>query len=561
MPLTDKNGYTENRYFLLYELFQEISASLDPQKSLNSIIDAAVKITDATSGSLVMVDWENNILEIKVSRGFVKHIGDVRLRVGEGVTGWVALSGEPILVSDVTNEPRYIPVKEDIQTELAVPMKLEHELIGVLNVDSTRKHAFTQEDVALLTLLANQSAQVIHNGNLFDTVNRQVKELSTLIEINKMIASSLSVEKILNQIVERTAELMHSNICSIMLVSEDGKSLELKAYYGGDFNLQRKSIPISGTLYGKVLRDKKSRRIKNLRDVKHEKLEEITDNEGIHALLTVPLVARDVAIGLLNIYKSYSYEFSDEEKRLLRTFADLCAVAIDNAHLHEQTVLLEDQARRAGRVAAVGELAVGIAHEIRNPLTIIKMIFEAGETLNEEDRHVISTELQRMNKIITQLLDYTRLKEPEREWCQLGKILENSFLLLNYDLSKKNIQLTKCVPDKLPLVWADPVQLQQIFLNILLNASDAVPEGGKIKVQCGTTDDKFIEVKIHDNGSGLPDAVKKNLFVPFTSTKEKGLGLGLSIVKSLIEAHLGSVHIESTPGVGTIVTVRLPETH
>lgn len=509
MPLTDKNGYTENRYFLLYELFQEISASLDPQKSLNSIIDAAVKITDATSGSLVMVDWENNILEIKVSRGFVKHIGDVRLRVGEGVTGWVALSGEPILVSDVTNEPRYIPVKEDIQTELAVPMKLEHELIGVLNVDSTRKHAFTQEDVALLTLLANQSAQVIHNGNLFDTVNRQVKELSTLIEINKMIASSLSVEKILNQIVERTAELMHSNICSIMLVSEDGKSLELKAYYGGDFNLQRKSIPISGTLYGKVLRDKKSRRIKNLRDVKHEKLEEITDNEGIHALLTVPLVARDVAIGLLNIYKSYSYEFSDEEKRLLRTFADLCAVAIDNAHLHEQTVLLEDQARRAGRVAAVGELAVGIAHEIRNPLTIIKMIFEAGETLNEEDRHVISTELQRMNKIITQLLDYTRLKEPEREWCQLGKILENSFLLLNYDLSKKNIQLTKCVPDKLPLVWADPVQLQQIFLNILLNASDAVPEGGKIKVQCGTTDDKFIEVKIHDNGSGLPDAVKE----------------------------------------------------
>ncbi|KAA3658149.1 MAG: GAF domain-containing protein [Calditrichaeota bacterium] len=505
-----------------------------------------------------MVDWEHNVLEIKVSRGFVKDIGDVRLRVGEGVTGWVALSGQAMLVNNVAEEPRYFQLKADIQTELAVPMKLEDQLIGVLNVDSTRKNAFSEEDVDLLTLLANQSAQVIHNGNLFDTVNRQVNELSTLIEINKMIASSLSVETILHQIVERTASLMHSKICSVMLVSEDGQSLDLKAQFGGNDNFKRRSIPIAGTLYGKVLRDKKPRRVKNLRDAKNEKLPGFDSQEEVHALLTVPLVAREEAIGLLNIYKSEAYQFSKGEKRLLRSFADLCAIAIDNARSHEQIIRLEDQSRRAGRVAAVGELAVGIAHEIRNPLTIVKMIFEAEENLNEEDRQVISTELQRMNKIITQLLDYTRLKEPEREWCHLNKILKNTFLLLNYDLNKKNIQLKKSIPDKLPPIWADPVQLQQIFLNILLNASDAVSEGGEIAVHCELSDDKFLEITIKDNGAGLPESVKKNLFVPFTSTKEKGLGLGLSIVKSLIEGHSGTVRIESTPGKGTVVILRLP---
>ncbi|KAA3619648.1 MAG: GAF domain-containing protein [Calditrichaeota bacterium] len=545
----------ENRYFLLYELFQEISASLDPQESLNSIIDAAVKITGATSGSLILIDWESNVLEIKVSRGFVEHIGNVRLRLGEGITGWVALSGQAMLVTDVANEPQYVQVREDIQTELAVPMKLDDKIIGVLNVDSTRMNAFTEEDVELLSLLANQSAQVIRNGNLFEDVTRQVDELATLIEINKMIAGSLSVEKILQQIVERTATLMHSKICSVMLISEDGKYLELKAQHGdSEFYLQKPRIPIAGTLYGKIIREKKSRRIKNLADAKQEKLSEI---EGINSLLSVPLVARGESIGLLNIYKSDEYSFSNNENRLLRTFADLCAITIENARLHEKTIVLEDQSRRAGRIAAVGELAVGIAHEIRNPLTIVKMIFEAEENLNAKDKKVISSELGRMNKIITHLLDYTRLKEPEREICPLSEIIDNTLLLLHYELNKKNIVLQKDIPENLPLISADPVQLQQIFLNILLNASEAIGSDGRIEMKISANADN-VEIRIKDDGPGLPPSIQDKLFVPFNSTKEKGLGLGLSIVKSLLEAHGGSIAIASEPGRGTLVTMWLP---
>ncbi len=549
----------ENRYFLLYELFQEISSSLDPQEALNSIIDAAVKITRASSGSLILVDWENNLLEIKVSRGFIKHIGDLRLRVGQGITGWVALSGEPMRISDVGSEPHYVKVRDDINAELAVPMKLDDKVIGVLNVDSTKREAFRDDDVELLTLLAKQSAQVIRNGHLFEDMTRQVDELSTLIEINKMIAHSLSVDKILHQIVERTAFLMNSRVCSVLLLSDDGKELQLKAQFGGSPEYARRpNIPVAGTIYGKVIGEKKSRQVKNLHEEKHGKFGGLAEKEGLHSLLTVPLIAGGEAIGLLNIYKSNAYRFDRSERRLVRTFADLCAIALENARLHEKTLQLEDQSRRAGRIAAVGELAVGIAHEIRNPLTIIKMIFEAGSELTAQDRDVIASELARMNKIITQLLDYTRLKQPEKKICALEKIIDDTLLLVSYDFGKRSIQINKKIAPNLPGIVADPVQLQQIFLNILMNAADALIEDGEIQLYCTRVADGFVEVKIMDNGPGLPKIVQENLFVPFTTTKEKGLGLGLSIIKRLADENGGQVFIETQTGKGTIVSIHLP---
>ena len=190
---------SQNRYLLLYELFQSISSTLDPKKALNLIIDAAVKITEATSASLCLVDWDKKILNIEVSRGFVKHIGELKLKVGEGITGWVAKTGKSLLVKDVSLDSRYVQVKEDIKSELAVPLMIDGKLIGVVNVDSNKLNAFDIEDLELLILLSKQSAQEIQNGQLFDTVRRKVEELSTLIEINKTITSTFSLDIILTQ--------------------------------------------------------------------------------------------------------------------------------------------------------------------------------------------------------------------------------------------------------------------------------------------------------------------------------------------------------------------------
>jgi signal transduction protein with GAF and PtsI domain len=178
-----------SRLYLLYELFHSISSTLETEKALNLIIDAAVRITGATCGSLILVDWENQRLDIKVSRGFVKHIGNIKLKVGEGVTGWVAQNGLPLLVTDVTQEPRYVQLKTDIKSELAVPLALDDKVIGVLNVDSTRLHAFDQEDVELLTLLSKQSAQVIRNGQVHKkmlALEEQVRRAERLATVGEL---------------------------------------------------------------------------------------------------------------------------------------------------------------------------------------------------------------------------------------------------------------------------------------------------------------------------------------------------------------------------------------
>jgi signal transduction histidine kinase len=550
---------SQNRYFKLYELFQSISSTLDPEKALNLIIDAAVKITGASSGSLCLVDWDKNILDIKVSRGFIKPIGDLKLQVGEGITGWVAKHDAPLLVRDISKDHRYVELKEDIKSELAVPLEVDGELIGVVNVDSVKVNAFDVEDLELLTLLSKQSAQVIRNSRLYDTVHRKVEELSTLIEVNKTIAGTLSLDRILHEIVERTAKLMDSKLCALRLLSDDGAELVLRAHYGrSSIYSDAPDIRVKGSLIGKVIQTGEAIQVQDVKKQADYRLFDFAQQEGLCALLSVPLKVRETIIGVININKATSYVFSQEEVTLLHTFADLCAIAIENARLYNKMVILEEQTRRAERLAAVGELAAGVAHEIRNPLTIIKMIFESGGELNSKDVEVITEELERMNQIVTHFLKFAKPKEPNREACDVNKNLENVLLLLSHSVDSKRIQLSKHLEENLPIIQADTIQLQQVLFNLLMNSIEALPEEGKVEITSRSLQPDSIAIDIRDNGSGIPKSVKDNLYVPFTTTKPKGLGLGLSIVKRIVRVHKGKVEIESEEGQGTLVHIELP---
>ena len=177
--MVEKSRLTE-----LYSLSRVISSTLEPQEVLNLIIDAAVKITRATTGSLMLIDTDSGVLNIEVARGFPPRvISETKLKIGEGVTGWVAKEGKPLLVPDVTKDGKYVKIDKDVKSELAVPLVLEDEVVGVVNVDSVRTSAFTHEDLELLSTLAGQSAKVIQNAKLYEALKRKVEELSALFEI------------------------------------------------------------------------------------------------------------------------------------------------------------------------------------------------------------------------------------------------------------------------------------------------------------------------------------------------------------------------------------------
>ena len=224
---------------------------------------------------------------------------------------------------------------------------------------------------------------------------------------------------------------------------------------------------------------------------------------------------------------------------------------------------LEDQLHQSERLAALGEMVAAVSHEIKNPLGIIRStaelmgtLPEAGET-HRKLSSVITEESTRLNRIVTEFLDFARPQTPDIRECDLRDIIEKNIDFLRPEFDKKGITI-KAQPDGRPLtLMADHGQLYRAFLNIFINASQSMETGGTIDVQVHE-DNQHLRVEVRDTGCGISQENLKRIFNPFFTTKDKGTGLGLSIVRKIIEGHKGTIAIESQEGKGTRVEISLP---
>jgi signal transduction histidine kinase len=224
---------------------------------------------------------------------------------------------------------------------------------------------------------------------------------------------------------------------------------------------------------------------------------------------------------------------------------------------------LKEELSRAEHLSSLGKLTAGISHEIRNPLGIIRSSAEHLQKkmaqLDPENRipDIIVEEAGRLNDIITDFLNYAKPKEPKKESFRVEDILEKNLAFLDGQLKEKGYTVEKRYDPRLPEVLADADMLYQAFLNILINAMQAMPDGGRLGV---TTEMGSEQVLLHfdDNGTGIPGEVKEKIWNPFFTTKEMGTGLGLGIVKNIIESHHGQIWIGNRAEGGTRVTVALP---
>jgi signal transduction histidine kinase len=224
---------------------------------------------------------------------------------------------------------------------------------------------------------------------------------------------------------------------------------------------------------------------------------------------------------------------------------------------------LEDQLHQSERLAALGEMIAAVSHEIKNPLGIIRStaelmgtLPEAGET-HRKLSSVITEESTRLNRIVTEFLDFARPQTPDLRECDLNDIIEKNIDFLRPELDKKGITVRAKLDGRPLTLLADHGQLYRVFLNILINASQATEKGGTIDVQI-TEDNKRVRVEVRDTGCGIAQENLKRIFNPFFTTKDKGTGLGLSIVRKIVEGHKGTITIESEEGRGTRVEVVLP---
>jgi signal transduction histidine kinase len=562
-----------DRLNLLYQVGNVIHSTLDPQEALQLILREAVRLMRASSGSTVLINPTTGLLEIHAAEGLPPEAAQMKLRLGQGITGWVARTGKAARVGDVAKDPRYILLRPEVRSELAVPLEVAGNVRGVLNVDSDRLEAFSAEDQGLLEALAVSAAKVIHNTWLYEQIRLKARLFESLVSVSQTINSTLNLDDALNVVTREACVLMQAKMGSLMLLDDSKTWLDLRASFGAEpAYLRKPRLSVEDSLLGVVVRRKKPLQLENVQASTRYQNREVAQRAGLVALLSVPLLFAGQAIGTLSVYSGRPYSFSDEETRILSALAELSAIAIEKARLYERVVDVEEQLRQNEKLSALGLLAAEVAHEIRNPLTVMKMLyhsldlkFPSGDP-REKDARIMGEKIEHLNRIVERILNFARTTEPRLAPVDLNALLDELGLLVRHKLKNHNIQLVRKLQADLPRVMGEAGQLEQAFLNVILNAAEAMPHGGTLTLRSRTvrlprrhTIPSHVAIEFTDTGPGMSAEQRRRAFTSvLSSTKTKGTGLGLAIVARVVETHRGKVKLKTRPGHGMTVTVILP---
>jgi two-component system NtrC family sensor kinase len=289
----------------------------------------------------------------------------------------------------------------------------------------------------------------------------------------------------------------------------------------------------------------------------------------LEAEVSIPLISKGLLIGMINLGHRVANEiYSYEDIELLNMLANQAAIAIENAKLYEDLKRSKSYIRRADRLASLGTLTAGLAHEIRNPLVAIKTLTQLlPDRLEDEEfrnhfLQIASGEVDRISSLVNELLEFARPSEPKLEREDINAILDGMLLLISTETKKKFVQVVKEYTPDVPPVTVDREQIKQVFLNVLLNALDATPENGTITVKTRSFlkpgGEHYVQVEFTDTGCGIPSEYLEDIFTPFFTTKIKGSGLGLSISNQIIQDHKGYIDVESYVNRGSTFFINLP---
>jgi signal transduction histidine kinase len=349
----------------------------------------------------------------------------------------------------------------------------------------------------------------------------------------------------------------------------DDGSLRPWAISGGMNEYQHKvHAQLGEPLFGQVVKSGRPARFDDLRAMARLKVREVATRESYISAAAVSVTYQGRVLAVMAIYADEPRRFREAEIRLMQLLANQGALAIENARRMERLTLLEESLRLSERFALLGTLAAEIAHEIRNPITIINLLMHSIQespdhnTQTRTDLATIMSKLERINQIIEQTLSLSKTSELHLTRAGFNKLVEDLLLFLNYKLSKGQIKLQLTLDPKVPEILMDPGQVQQVLLNLIVNAMQAMPDGGELRVKTRVATDRqlgqCVRCTIQDTGVGMEAEVLKRLFDPFYTTREGGTGLGLFISNKLIRRHNGHIRVKSTPGRGSSFTITMP---
>ncbi|MFH1994419.1 MAG: GAF and ANTAR domain-containing protein [Nitrospinota bacterium] len=329
---------------ILRTITETISSSLDLEEVLKQIVEIVVKVTKGDACLLYLLNGDKDELTLRASKKRrSKNILDkIKLKIGEGITGWVAQKNKMVAISkNATQDPRFKifnTLSEDrYEAFLSLPIVSRSNVIGVINVQHKKAHIHSQEEIALMTTIAGQVGSAIENARLYEESTRRAAQLTTLAEVSETIASKRYLNEILQLIVTMTAEMMNSKICSIMFLDEKKGELTIEATQSLSKEYIKKApLKLGESVSGRVVLEKRPITILDVTKEPGYRYSQLAEKEGIVSLLSVPMMIKDKAIGVINSYTDKKHKFNDEEIKILQSVANQAAVAIENTNLMEE---------------------------------------------------------------------------------------------------------------------------------------------------------------------------------------------------------------------------------
>ena len=550
---------------VLYRISTLANKEKNPVTALKGILDEVMSIFKASSASISLLNADSDKLVIEVERGLSESSSGFELPMGVGITGWVALHGEPLLCSDVSKEERYFPLDEKIRSEMAAPLSEGNRTVGALNVDALEVDAFSSDDLRLLVLIANEASRVLENMWMVQQLRRKAEQLQTLVLVGQDMAGTRKVEDVLGTITREALLLLDCRMSAFFRYESEADELRLHSLQDDQGSLSHTEIlNPADSLLGTSLRGHRQVQTRNLFRTEEHHFTNLIREKNLHSMLVTPVVYEDEPIGLITLYMDYSHRFNDDERLIARALADLAAIAIQNARLYGRVFSSEESLRKSERLTTLGTLAAEIAHEIRNPLMVVRLLFDSLELSEEADIHqakdlsIIREKLNHLDQIAGRILDFGKSREAFRVQCKIHEIMNDAALLVRLKLDQSQVTMTMNNLGFDCLVFVDKGQIQQALLNLILNALGAMPDGGHLTLETSVEDGKWVRILVKDTGGGISEEFQQRIFDSFLTARVGGTGLGLTISKRILRAHDGDLELMESSSQGTVFRISLP---